>query len=61
MSRRALPHGGFLFDAVTLTTSEIIPVVVPIDHVSGFIANADQIIRCAVPNLRLPQCVGCGF
>jgi hypothetical protein len=43
MSRRASPHGGFLFHAVTLTV-EIAGVLVRLDHVASYIVNEDDSI-----------------
>jgi hypothetical protein len=47
MSRRASPHGGFLFLALRLPLFEIALVLVRLDHVASRIVNADHgIVRC---------------
>jgi hypothetical protein len=42
MSRRASPHGGFLLEAVTLTT-QIALLLERLDHISSCIVNANHL------------------
>ena len=43
MSRRASPHGGFLFHAERSPLFEIARVLMPLDHVAGIRDNGQRV------------------